>query len=157
MANLQLAPNRLFRLLYGIGLGPLVGRLILLLTTTGRKSGLKRVTPLQYETVGDLTYLGSARGAQADWYRNLLADPHVEVQVKARRFRALAEPITDPARIADFLELRLRRHPRLIGAILRSEGLPAPPTRADLEQYARRIAVVALRPVVGSGVQHAAQ
>jgi len=33
--------------------------------------------------------------------------PHVEVQVERQALRGLAEPITDPMRIADFLELRL--------------------------------------------------
>lgn len=37
------------QILCALGLGPLIGRLILLLTTTGRKSGRPRVTPLQYE------------------------------------------------------------------------------------------------------------
>ena len=42
MKNIQ----KIHRLLYAIGLGPLIGRIILLLTTTGRRSGMKRVTPL---------------------------------------------------------------------------------------------------------------
>ncbi|HUF00729.1 MAG TPA: nitroreductase/quinone reductase family protein, partial [Anaerolineales bacterium] len=58
MKNIQ----KLHRLLYAIGLGPLVGRIILLLTTTGRRSGAKRVTPLQYELIGNDYYVGSARG-----------------------------------------------------------------------------------------------
>jgi hypothetical protein len=70
----------------------------------------------------------------------------VVVQVKSRRFRGLAEPISDPARIADFLELRLRRHPRIVGAILRLEGLPGRPDRAQLEAYAVRLAMVVIRP-----------
>ena len=48
MKNIQ----KIHRVLYAIGLGPLIGRIILLLTTTGRKSGKKRVTPLQYEKIG---------------------------------------------------------------------------------------------------------
>jgi deazaflavin-dependent oxidoreductase (nitroreductase family) len=116
------------------------------LTTTGRKTGLPRVTPLQYEEANGVFYVASARGQRADWFRNLVANPQVEVQVKARRFRGLAEPITEPACIADVLELRLGRHPRLIGALLRSEGLPAQPTRAELEQFAAKIALVAIRP-----------
>ena len=132
--------------LYDIGLGRLVGRLVLLLTTTGRKSGLPRVTPLQYEEIDGAIYLGSSRGQKADWFRNILANPHVEVRVKARRFRGVAETVTEPARIADFLELRLRRHPRMIGAILQHEGLPARPERAQLESYAARLAMVVIRP-----------
>ena len=134
------------RIWYALGLGPVVGRLILLLITTGRKTGRPRVTPLQYEEHNGVIYVASARGEQADWFRNLRANPRVEVRVKARRFPGLAEPITDPARIADFLELRLARHPRMMGAMLRGEGLPARPTRAQLEQFAAAIAVVAIQP-----------
>jgi deazaflavin-dependent oxidoreductase (nitroreductase family) len=135
--------------LYAVGLGPVVGRLVLLLTTTGRKTGLPRVTPLQYEENDGAIYVASARGQKADWFRNILADPHVEVRVRSRRFRGVAETITDPARIADFLELRLRRHPKMIGAILQREGLPAQPDRAQLESYAARLALVVIRPEEG--------
>ncbi len=134
------------RLLYALGLGPLYGRLILLLTTTGRKSGSPHVTPLQYEEVDGAIYMGAARGQQADWFRNIVANPNVEVRVKSRRFRGVAEPITDPERIADFLELRLHRHPKLMGAMFRAAGLPTEPTRDQLEQYAMKRALVVVRP-----------
>ncbi len=55
MKNIQ----KIHRVLYAIGLGRLIGRIILLLTTTGRKSGLKRVTPLQYEKIGADYYVGA--------------------------------------------------------------------------------------------------
>ncbi len=139
-------PNQVIRALYAIGLGPLVGRLVLLLTTTGRKTGLPRVTPLQYEEIDGAIYLGSSRGQKADWFRNILANPHVEVRVKSRRFRGVAETVTDPLRIADFLELRLKRHPKMIGKILQHEGLPAQPERAQLEAYAAKLAMVVIRP-----------
>src|SRR5574339_21138 len=84
MKNIQ----KIHRVLYAIGLGPLVGRLILLLTTTGRKSGMKRVTPLQYERIGNCYYVGAARGMQADWVRNLRASPIVEVHVGSKHFSA---------------------------------------------------------------------
>lgn len=131
--------------LYAIGLGPLYGRLVLLLTTTGRRSGLPRVTPLQYEEINGAIHVASARGDHADWFRNIVADPRVEVRVRSRRFAATAEPITDPTRVADFLEYRLRRHPKMVGAIMRREGLPPHPNRADLEQYAGQRALVIIR------------
>lgn len=137
---------RIFRTLYAIGLGPLVGRLILLLTTTGRKTGIRRVTALQYEQVDGAYLLGSSRGLRADWVRNLIADPHVEVRVRSRRFRGRAEVVSDPERIADFLTLRLKRHPRIIGKIFEMEGLPASPSREQLVNYAARLALVIVQP-----------
>ncbi len=135
------------RALYALGLGPLVGRIILLLTTTGRKSGQRRVTPLQYEEIEGVIYLGAARGRQSDWVRNIVADPHVEVRVKARRFAGLAELCDDPAQIADFLEERLRRHPKMVGAMMKMHHLPPQPSRAQLEALAKSLAVVMIRPL----------
>ena len=40
--------------------------------------------------------------------------------MKSRRFEGIAEPVADPARIADFTELRLRGHPKMMGTILPS-------------------------------------
>ncbi len=131
---------------YAIGLGPIIGRMVLLLTTTGRKSGLPRVTPLQYEEQDGVIYIGSARGTQADWYKNLVANPQVEVRVKNRRFKGIAETCTDPVIVADFIELRLERRPRIVGAILRSEGISTPPAREELEAYTANLALVTIRP-----------
>ena len=135
------------RLAYAIGLGPVIGRLVMLLATTGRKSGKPRITPLQYEEQDEKIYLGSALGVQADWVRNIMANPVVNVQVGSRRFSGLAEVVTDPARIADFLELRLHHHPRMISAMLRGEGFSMPPTRQDLEKYAVQLALVIISPL----------
>lgn len=132
-------------LLYRIGLGPLIGSLILLLTTKGRKSGKARVTPLQYEEIEGQIYFGSARGTQADWFKNIIAHPEVEIQVKGRRFRGLASPIQDRSQIADFIEIRLQRHPRMLGAILHRAGLSRQPNRAELEAYAEQSALVVVR------------
>jgi deazaflavin-dependent oxidoreductase (nitroreductase family) len=139
--------TRVPQLLYALGLGPLVGGLILLLATTGRKSGKRRVVPLQYEEHDGVIYLGSARGSNADWFRNIQANPQVELQIGSRRFRGMAQPLSDPASIADFLELRLWHRPKLMRAMLRLEGLSRQPDRADLEALAGQIAAVAIRPL----------
>ena len=140
-------PSAVMRALYRLGLGHFVGGLILLLTTTGRKSGLARVTPLQYEEIDGAVYVASALGVKADWFRNILANPCVQVRVGSRQFQGMAETVTDPGRIADFLELRLRRHPKMVSAILKSEGIPEAPSRAELEEYARQLAMVIIHPV----------
>ncbi|HOT90129.1 MAG TPA: hypothetical protein PLJ78_02090 [Anaerolineae bacterium] len=60
---------------------------------------------------------------------------------------AIAEPVADPARIADFLALRLRRHPIMIRLIMHLfDGLPLRFTRADLEAFCAQKAMVILRP-----------
>ncbi|MCO5998372.1 nitroreductase family deazaflavin-dependent oxidoreductase [Actinoallomurus rhizosphaericola] len=73
------------------------GTITLLLTTTGRKSGQKRTTPLIYQKNGD-DYLVVASKGGADepplWYLNLQADPEVTVQVRGDRFTARARTAT---------------------------------------------------------------
>ena len=154
MAGFNKTPKIILRLIhwppriaYAVGLGPLTGNIILLLTTIGRKSGKPRVTPLQYEEIDGKIFLGAALGQKADWFRNIQAHPEVEVCVKSQRFLGIAEAITDTKQIADFLEVRLRRHPRMVGAILRTEGIPVPPMRSDLEHYASQLTLVTIRRV----------
>ncbi|MCW2947671.1 MAG: nitroreductase [Actinoallomurus sp.] len=69
------------------------GTTTLLLTTTGRKSGQPRTTPLIYRKQGDAyTVIASNGGSEEPplWYRNLQADPNVEVQLLGDRFTARA-------------------------------------------------------------------
>jgi len=144
MKNIQ----KIHRVLYAAGLGWLIGKIILLLTTTGRKSGLRRVTPLQYEEIDGAYYLGAARGLKADWVRNILAHPQVEIRVGAKQFQGMAEVVTDPVRFADFIEVRLQRHPRMIGLIMeKAHGLPRRPSRAQLEAMAEKEAFVIVQPI----------
>lgn len=73
------------------------GTQTLILTTTGRRSGEPRSTPLIYGTHGDdYTVVASKGGADEPpaWYRNLEADPEVTVQVKGDRFTARARTAT---------------------------------------------------------------
>jgi deazaflavin-dependent oxidoreductase (nitroreductase family) len=66
---------------------------ILILTTTGRKSGEPRLRPLIFgEDDGRYVVVASQGGkpAHPDWYLNLTADPEVHVQIKGDRFPARA-------------------------------------------------------------------
>ena len=69
------------------------GTTVLILTTTGRRSGEERSTPLIYGQHGDdFVVVASKGGAEEDpaWYLNLTADPGVTVQVRGDRFTAHA-------------------------------------------------------------------
>lgn len=130
---------------YRRGIGPT--RVVLLLTTTGRRSGLPRLTPLQYEVVDGDYFVASARGRHADWFKNIQASPRVHVQLRENEFDAFAEPVTDPGSITDFLELRLQRHPWMVRLIMHLfDHLPLRFTRADLEKLSRAKALVILHP-----------
>lgn len=118
---------------------------VLLLTTCGRRSGLPRITPLQYEEIDGSYYVASARGERADWLKNIHANPQVEVKAKGAHFYGTADPIHQTGEIADFLELRLKRHPRMMRLMLLLEGMPHP-DRAHLERLAAKITLVRITP-----------
>ncbi|MEU0692494.1 nitroreductase family deazaflavin-dependent oxidoreductase [Streptomyces niveus] len=73
------------------------GTTTLILTTTGRKSGEQRSTPLIYRTHGDDLLIVASKGGDDSpplWYLNIQADPEVRVQVKGDRFAARARTAT---------------------------------------------------------------
>ncbi len=73
---------------------------LLLLNTTGAKTGELRTSPLAYSTDGDrLVVAASKAGAPTNpsWYSNLLANPTVTVELDGERFQARATVVTDQA------------------------------------------------------------
>lgn len=73
--------------------GVFAGRPLMLLTTTGAKSGQPRTAPLVYTTDGDAFVIIASKGgapANPDWYHNLRANPLVTVELGAERFDAQA-------------------------------------------------------------------
>jgi len=132
---------------YALGLGPLIGRKVLLLTTTGRKSGLPRVTPLQYEEIDGCYYLGSALGTESDWYKNIQTNPQVSVRAGNKKFKGVAETSTDIDQLVKFIQYRLERNPHILGAILKVHGMPAKPSREQLAEYSKNRALVIIRPI----------
>jgi deazaflavin-dependent oxidoreductase (nitroreductase family) len=72
----------------------MLGFHILLLSTTGRKSGKRRTTPLGYVELDD-GYVIAASNAGQDrnpaWFYNLKSNPHVTVQVKNEKTDTIAE------------------------------------------------------------------
>jgi len=113
--------------------GNFTGAPVLLLHTTGAKSGLERVNPMMYRKI-DRGYavFASKAGAPAnpDWYHNLVANPHVQAEIGTTTV-----PLT--ARVADDAE----RGP--IWAAQKADY----PGFADYERKtARQIPVVILEP-----------
>ncbi|OGA51541.1 MAG: cell entry protein [Betaproteobacteria bacterium RIFCSPLOWO2_12_FULL_63_13] len=69
------------------------GRPLLLITTTGRKTGTKHTTPVMYLAHGDGHCVFASKGgapAHPSWYLNLVANPRVLVEVGTERFDARA-------------------------------------------------------------------
>jgi deazaflavin-dependent oxidoreductase (nitroreductase family) len=73
----------------------------LLLTTTGRKSGEKYLFPLFYGEAGRSYFVIASKGGAPEhpgWYRNILANPEVDVQVGTKKLHAHARTATGEER-----------------------------------------------------------
>ena len=84
---------------------------LVLLTTTGRKSGVPRTTPMMFHRDGDrVLVIASNVGAprHPSWYLNLVADPRVTVEIGSERYHALAIPTQGEER--EKLWALLKRH-----------------------------------------------
>lgn len=74
---------------------------LLLLHTTGAKSGLPRINPVAYLNDGERYVVIASKGgapANPDWYHNLVANPEVSVEVGSEQFKARAEVAEEPER-----------------------------------------------------------
>lgn len=143
-------PNKAFSRAYRKFLHRPMGGLVLLLTTTGRKTGNPHTIGLQYELIDGKYYLGAADGTRADWYRNILKNEKVYVHAGSNTFSASASVITDYDAITDFMEYRLSKRPLMIRLILRLDGIKGKIDRTVLETYARKIGLVVLSPFPNS-------
>jgi deazaflavin-dependent oxidoreductase (nitroreductase family) len=80
--------------------GPWTGAHLLLLTTTGAKSGESRVSPMMYFAEPDGIYVIASKGGSPEspaWYHNLVANPDVKVEQATdhgiETYEAVAEPV----------------------------------------------------------------
>ena len=97
-----------FRTNDGVVGGQFAGAPLLLLSTTGAKTGLPRVNPLAYLADGDrhiiiASYAGGPNNPP--WYYNLLANPEVSVEVGSERFTARTEVLNEPERTELFARM----------------------------------------------------
>ena len=106
----------------------------LLLTTTGRKSGEQFIFPLFYGESGNSYFVIASKGGAPEhpgWYRNILADPEVGVQIGTKKIKARARTAAGEER-----------------ARLWQKSLEFWPPYADYQQKTEReIPVVVLDPV----------
>jgi deazaflavin-dependent oxidoreductase (nitroreductase family) len=126
VTRLERLNNRLTRLALHKGIAP---RAFALLETTGRRSHLPRHTPVGNGLVGDVFWLVAAHGTQADYVRNLQANPAVRLKI-GRRWRtgtATVLPEDDPAARSRTLP---HRWDAAIGRFMASEPLTI---RIDLD------------------------
>ena len=106
--------NKFMLLLWKLGLAdwinlwPTIFGQYMVITHVGRKTGYKRLTPLNYAVIDGEVYCTAAWGAKADWYRNILAHEHVEIWLTEGRWEGEARDISQhPDRVKILREVLL--------------------------------------------------
>jgi deazaflavin-dependent oxidoreductase (nitroreductase family) len=95
------ALNRFMVFMWKIGWGKMInmwpagfGR-IMVIKHRGRKSGKEYLTPVNYALVDGEIYCTAGFGSGSDWYRNMLANPNIELWLPEGKRKARAEDISD--------------------------------------------------------------
>lgn len=93
--------NKFMLLMWRLGMGPWFNLwpegwgLIMVITHTGRKTGRKYQTPVNFAIINGEVYCTAGFGKGADWYRNILSDPKVEVWLPDSWWTGTAEDVSD--------------------------------------------------------------
>ena len=93
--------NRFMLMIWRLGLGkwlnawPKVGGRIMVITHTGRKSGRQYRTPVNYAIVEGEVYCTAGFGEISDWYRNIMANPNVEIWLPQGWWSGVVEEVVD--------------------------------------------------------------
>jgi deazaflavin-dependent oxidoreductase (nitroreductase family) len=94
--------------------GAFDGAQLLLLHTTGARTGHERVNPLMYLDLDGHRYVFASKGGAdtaPDWYHNLVANPAATVEVGTEKYEATAKPLAGPERDRIYAE-QARRTPQ---------------------------------------------
>lgn len=148
-------PRGLSRLLYRLpilfyraGLGWLLGKRFLLLTHTGRISGLPRQAVLEvirFDRDNDSYYVVSGFGEQAAWFRNIQLTPEVEIIVGRRCMGAQAEILPQKDAERELLDYA-RRYPLAARLLPRLLGYRVDGSDEGYRALTRRLKIVRFHP-----------
>ena len=134
--------------LYRLGLGGLLGQRFVYLTHTGRKSGQPRHTVLEvidHDKTTGAYFVASGFGDKSDWYRNVMANPQVNIQVGRKHMPARAERLPEASAEKELLSYN-QRYPTLIRILARVIGYKLNGTEEDVRGLAHFIPIVAFYP-----------
>jgi deazaflavin-dependent oxidoreductase (nitroreductase family) len=135
------------------GLGPLFSTPVLgslmVLRTTGRQSGLPRDVPLGYAILDGNVYCIAGFGVETQWFRNIQAEPTVEIILPIGAYRGIAEEVTDPDEWSRAFRLLMTN----LGPIGRAtSGDVRGVSDERLREMGRGLPLVRVRPTgIGSG------
>lgn len=133
--------------LYRLRLLPLLGfgRIFLILTTRGRISGKKRRTPLEYHRINGIITIFSGRGEDANWFKNLLANPEsVWVRHGFHSFPARIEIILDDHEKLEIFKWYAKKHSRSAKMLFGWNREEDTPDSSDFSNLIKIVSIIRL-------------
>lgn len=135
--------------LYKSFLLPLIGfgRIFLILRTKGRKTGKIRSTPLEYHRFDGVINIFSGRGEEADWLKNMKANPNdVWVRHGFHKFHATIEIVDDLLEKENTIKKYVIKYPRSSKMLFGWNPKKDDPETANITSLSNKIVIVRLHP-----------
>ena len=142
-------------LAWRLGLGPVISRIgnarshLVMLTVTGRRSGVPRHLPVALHQRGEETYLWCPYGSRAQWYRNVVANPLVTVQSSEGARAMRADAVDDGDHLLELVADLREFDETFLRSYLASEGIEDTPEA--IAANAHRVHVRRLEPTTEPG------
>jgi len=127
-----------------LGFGPLLGRYLMVITHTGRKTGVSRRTAVEYHTMNGMKYIPCAFGVKAQWYRNILANPRVTIQTDDGTENMVAVRVNDDNELIYIIETILSKNPTMMNWYLNSLGIK--PTQKEILDHKKELIFLRFDP-----------
>jgi deazaflavin-dependent oxidoreductase (nitroreductase family) len=134
--------------LYQAHLGWLLGHRFVLLTHTGRKSGLPRQTVLEvvrYDKLSGACIVASGWNTKSDWFQNVTANPIIVMQIGNQRSAAMAKRLSPEVGASELLDYS-RRHPLALRELAQFMGYRLDGTEDDICALGRMIPMFLFKP-----------
>ncbi len=127
-----------------LGLGPILGRYIMIITHIGRKTGIPRRTAVEFHIMNGIKYIPCAFGVKSQWYRNIMANPRVTIQTSEGTEQMTAVRINQDEELISVIEMILDRNPSLMNWYLDSIGIK--PTRSEILTHKEELVFLRFDP-----------
>jgi deazaflavin-dependent oxidoreductase (nitroreductase family) len=135
--------------LYHAHLGWMLGHRFVLLTHTGRKSGLPRQTVLEvvrYDKVTGACVVASGWGTKSDWYHNITTNPKIVYQIGNKSSASAAERLSPEAGAQELLDYA-NRNPLALRELAQFMGYRLDGTQGDILALGRMIPMFIFKPM----------
>ncbi|PKO10272.1 MAG: hypothetical protein CVU40_06665 [Chloroflexi bacterium HGW-Chloroflexi-2] len=115
------------------GLGPIVGRYIMIITQINHKTGNPCKTSIEYFEINGIKYIANLFGVQSQWYRNIMSNPRVSIQTSDGTEQMVAVPVSQDDELITIIEWLLNRNPKFITRYMDEFGVQ--PSRKDILKH----------------------